>query len=116
MIVEDFPAFATLEPPWRDNEKNRSCIPAGRYTCQRVHSPRFGNTFEVTNVIDRAGILFHAGNIGADTEGCILLGLRFGMIDGEHAVKDSQKALKLFHERFKQDDNFLIRIIDAIRV
>ena len=67
--------LCTLENPWIDNEPYISCIPFGTYTCKRVDSPRFGNTFQIMEVADRSHILFHWGNYEKDTMGCVLLGI-----------------------------------------
>lgn len=80
VLVAPHPAGAfavTLELVWRMNEKRVSRIPAGRYVCKRVKSPKFGNTFEVTGVPGRGSILFHWGNATTDSLGCILLGHGF---------------------------------------
>lgn len=66
--------LGTLEPPWNENRANESCIPCGHYVCRRIESPKFGPTFEVTNVPERTEIIFHEGNTAKDTQGCILLG------------------------------------------
>lgn len=71
------PFVLTLERPWEDNKQEVSCIPAGRYRCRRIRSPRFGNTFEVCEVPGRTHVLFHAGNTLEDTHGCILVGEEF---------------------------------------
>lgn len=71
------PFVLTLERPWEDNKQEVSCIPAGRYRCRRIRSPRFGNTFEVCEVPGRMHVLFHAGNTLEDTHGCILVGEEF---------------------------------------
>lgn len=63
----------TIECPWLDNRRNESCIPVGSYICRRVKSPRFGETFEVTDVPGRSLIRFHRGNAVADSRGCPLL-------------------------------------------
>lgn len=73
----EVPFALTLELPWLDNEPRHSCIPTGQYICRRVRSPKFGNTFEVTNVPNRSAILFHKGNTTEDTEGCILVAEEF---------------------------------------
>ena len=78
-----------MEPPWRDNRRNRSCIPTGTYVVLPHVSPRFGRCLLVTDVPARSHILFHAGNVGGDVEkgyhththGCLLPGLRRGAID-----------------------------------
>ena len=90
------PFAVTLEDPWLDNKKEVSCIPAGEYVCARVTSPRFGNTFEVTNVPGRTHILFHAGNTNKDTRGCILLGTSYGYIGETPAILNSTAAMNRF--------------------
>ena len=72
LIDSDVPFTLTLEDPWLHNQQNVSCIPAGDYKCLPVKSPRFGSTWEITNVVDRTHILFHAGNTTDDTSGCVL--------------------------------------------
>ncbi len=77
-----------MEPPWRDNRRNVSCIPTGTYMVVLHVSPRFGRCLLVTGVPNRSHILFHAGNVGGDTEkglrththGCLLPGLRRGRL------------------------------------
>jgi len=70
----------TLEPHDEGNAPFVSSIPAQQYLCKRVVSPKFGETFEVTNVPNRSSILFHAGNAKGDTTGCVLLGEHFGKL------------------------------------
>lgn len=85
-MAVDGKVFFSLELPWRDNRRRRSCIPTGGYVCKLVRSPRFGQAFTVTGVPGRSAILIHPGNFGGDVEkgwqshveGCILLGLRRG--------------------------------------
>ena len=84
----------TMEPPWRDNTRNESCIPVGYYkVCQHV-SPRFGRCFIVLNVEHRSHILFHSGNVVRHTKGCILPGLRKGYLKGQRAVLSSRTAMR----------------------
>lgn len=64
----------TLELPWLNNARRISCIPEGDYTCKRHLSPKFGQTYHVTNVANRDAILIHHGNYNRDTLGCILVG------------------------------------------
>lgn len=71
------PFVLTLERPWADNEREVSCIPAGQYRCRRIRSPKFGNTYEITDVPNRSNVLFHSGNTLDDTHGCILVGEEF---------------------------------------
>lgn len=71
------PFALTMERPWMDNAQWISCIPAGRYRCQRVQSKKFGETFEIMDVIGRTHVLFHKGNKLEDTEGCVMVGEKF---------------------------------------
>jgi len=75
LLINDLYCCLTLEPPWRQNERNRSCIPPGRYQLIPHESSRFGNVWLVDDVPGRTGILIHAGNRVEDTDGCILPGI-----------------------------------------
>ena len=58
-----YPVCLTLEEEWKDNARGLSCIPAGSYKCNRVVTPKHGETFEVSGVPGgRTAILFHSGN------------------------------------------------------
>jgi hypothetical protein len=103
----------TLEPPDRENIPQISCIPSGRYVCRRVASPRFGLTFEITDVPGRSHILFHRGNVAADTSGCVLLGSRFGVLGRARGVLDSGTAFAAFMERCAGRDEFILVIDEA---
>lgn len=100
----------TLEPPSLDNRQFVSSIPAGEYHCQRTHSQRFGNTFEVRNVPGRSRILFHPGNTVEDTSGCVLLGRHFGSLQGRRAVLRSRDACRDFLHQFQGCESFWLHI------
>jgi hypothetical protein len=75
---DGMPFAVTAELTWLNNEVGVSCIPTGIYTCRRIISPRFGETFEIEEVPGRTHILFHKGNVpAADSKGCILVGEQF---------------------------------------
>lgn len=88
------------EPPWRNNERGFSCIPAGEYEAALADTPKHGKVYEV-KVAGRTAILFHAGNfVGdsrqkfkADSEGCLLPGRSVGSLAGQEAVTSSKDAL-----------------------
>jgi hypothetical protein len=103
----------SLEPPDRGNAPDVSCIPPGRYTCRRVDSPRFGRTFEITGVPERTHILFHQGNVAADTRGCVLLGSRFGRLGRERALLESSAAFAAFMDNLGENDEFDLAVREA---
>lgn len=94
----------TGELPERDNARGQSCIPTGIYQVQMRTSPRFGRCYEIKDVKDRSHILLHNGNFcGDDTlgfkthvDGCVLLGLSRGKLDGQSAVFSSRRARHQF--------------------
>jgi len=90
-----------------------SSIPVGSYTCKRIHSPKFGNVFEVMNVPGRTHILIHAANIADELHGCIALGLDVGVVYNKWAVVNSKDALKQFMDFFKDVDSFELEISNA---
>jgi len=99
MLDDQIPFCLTLERKWLDNRKGESCIPSGLYLCERVISPKFGETFEITNVPNRTQILFHKGNLINDSHGCVILGEQFEYINGKNAVLSSGKAFSEFIQR-----------------
>jgi len=61
-----------IEPPWRDNQRQISCIPEGRYQLTPRLSLRFGWHLLVNNVPGRSYILIHAFNHALrESRGCI---------------------------------------------
>ena len=104
----------TLEREWRNNERNISCIPRGKYVCKRIKSSKFGVTFEILNVPGRSHILFHTGNIEDDTHGCILTGKKIRMLKNKVAVLLSRIAFKRFIRLLNPDDYFELEVKDGI--
>lgn len=107
------PFAATLEPPWRDNKVNVSCIPVGLYRCERMQSHKFGMTFKVVGVKGRSDILFHKGNFEKDTQGCVLIGEEFDTIDGKAVITRSGKGYSEFMQRLDGEDEFALNIMWA---
>lgn len=105
--------FSSLEPPWRENKRDISCIPAGAYPCTRYKSKQFGETFLVKGVTGRDGILFHSGNVVSDTKGCICLGMNFEPWDGRWAITKSKDAMRQFMESLKGKDDFMLEIVNG---
>lgn len=100
----------TLELPWRDNQPQISCIPKGTYTCRRILSPTFGETYQVCDVPGRSGILFHAGNTAKDTHGCILLGAGYEITGDYYYIESSRAAMKSFRQMLSGIDEFQLEI------
>lgn len=88
--------FYTIEPPWLNNKRAKSCIPEGTYALEPLSasaSGKYRNVLKVANVEGRLGILMHAGNTVDDTTGCIIVGLKSGTLAGQPAVLQSRPAI-----------------------
>jgi len=99
--------FATLEPPWRHNLPNVSCIPAGDYSADFLKTSASGKYREVYHlqaVPKRGGILIHQGNTVNHTRGCIILGMRKGWLAGKRAVLNSRTAMEKLRTLMEKDD------------
>lgn len=101
--VDDF-TCKTGELPWRNNEKGKSCIPAGTYIAKIFQSPKFGKVYKLEGTEPRTFVLIHSGNFSgnvdkgkkSDVEGCILLGQKLGVINNQKVVQSSKWAVTHF--------------------
>lgn len=108
LVAEGFRAFI-LEPPWKDNKPNESCIPVGEYECHWHRSPKYGWVYLITGIPERSHILVHPGNIPRHTRGCLLPGSSVGKLSGFPAVLNSRTTTRhLFKHLGKQP--FLLEV------
>ena len=109
LAEEGRPFAVTLERPWENNARNVSCIPPGTYPMKRVKSPKFGNTFEITQVLNRSAILFHKGNTISDSQGCVLVAANFSTwTDGQLSVANSGAGYNEFMKRLEGVDEAVL--------
>jgi hypothetical protein len=101
----------TLELPDKNNQRNISCIPSGKYKCIRVISPKFGNCWQVQSVPNRSEILIHVGNTHKDILGCILLGSGIGYLNDNRAVLGSKNAVTEFMLKTKGVNEIDLEIV-----
>ena len=110
--------YSTLELPWKENQRNISCIPSGIYNTSIIESKKFGVKYLINNVYGRSEILIHSGNFAGDeslgyktdTSGCILLGKDFGFIDNQKAILSSREAVREFMA-YLNNQPFILNII-----
>jgi hypothetical protein len=94
--VDGEPICWSLEPPWRMNARNDSCIIPGAYLYKHYVSPKFERTcLQLHEVYGRDYVAVHPGNVRDDTKACILPGMYLGSLAGKHAVMRSNMALDL---------------------
>ena len=106
----------TLQPD--SNDLSKFHIPAGKYICKRFHGTKWPNTFEIvrsgTDGVDgHKYLLFHAGNVEADSEGCIILGSSVFKLKGFRAIANSGLTFKIFLDYTKNVNDFPLTIVDC---
>ncbi|MFK7997358.1 MAG: DUF5675 family protein [Granulosicoccus sp.] len=91
----------TLELPWRDNERDISCIPTGKYRALKRVSEKYKHSYHIKSpgkqeVNGRSFVLIHPGNYYTDIRGCILIGSDFVDLndDGYSDVTASKKSVR----------------------
>ena len=102
----------TLEPPWKDNQDDVSCIPPGTYAVEPFDSPDHPDTFQIMGVPDRDDILIHIGNVWGDTNGCILAGTGYGRVLGDDGITGSEKAICKLRDIIEYPTNICIQDVN----
>jgi len=111
----------TVEPPWRHNARGESCIPAGEYAMELRPSPLisrithddFTRGWEIGGVPKRDDILIHPGNFAdedGDTDGCVLVGRSYGVMDGKPGITASRATFKDLMTRLDEFNQWRIAI------
>jgi hypothetical protein len=112
----------TLELPWRDNQRQISCIPPGEYKVELRLSNKYGRIYWVRKVPDRTYILIHSGNYAGDKSkgfkthvmGCILLGKTHGFLGGQRAVLNSRLTVRKFMREMNYQP-FQLNILESFQ-
>lgn len=109
----------TMEPGTNDREFPR--VPTGFYALEPHSSQKewIGETWALVgeNVahfptlgVDRFAILIHPGNVDDDTLGCIIPGMRRGIVNNESAVVQSRVAMDLLREKISTHERAYLTI------
>jgi hypothetical protein len=98
LMYRNRPLCVTCEDPWKDNQRDISCIPEGKYACKPHDGMKFANVWRLMNVPNRSAILIHCGNTQKDTHGCILVGQSFTTFGDQQGIAGSQNAMKLLRD------------------
>ena len=107
----------TLEHAYPNDGSYVPKLPRGAtYTCVRgMHTLEHYNggkpfeTFEITNVPGRTGILFHPGNTNKDSDGCVCTGMTL-ISDKTWMIQRSQDAFSRFMSAMSGVDEFQLRV------
>lgn len=116
--------FYTVEPPYRDNQQNISCIPEGDYALIPHTSEKHGHTYKLVNMDlnvyttdtgngNRFDIIFHVGNTKSDTTGCICPGMNLGFVNEKWAVIRSRIAMDKLRGLWLREKPLRLQIING---
>lgn len=76
--------YPSLELPWKDNQVEISCIPAGVYRMTKHYAPTLKkNGYLLHDVPNRSEIMIHPANWFHELRGCMAPGLTHADIDGD---------------------------------
>lgn len=93
---------ATLEPPLTRDK--HPAIPTGTYPLHYTMSPRLKvMTPRLMEVPGRDGILIHAGNRIEDTDGCILVGMKWAYGESGFFLAQSRSAREIVYGMVRED-------------
>lgn len=100
----------TIELPWKNNEKNISCIPEGKYSVLVRCNKEFGWHLILTGVLDRDGILIHPANDALkELKGCIAPVTKITSVGcGSSSKRALQKLLEKVNEGLENGSVYLI--------
>lgn len=106
LVDGDFVAFSG-ELPWKNNENDISCIPEGRFECRWTWSGHFRRYMYEVKVPGRVGVRIHSANFMGEPhpprlkqlEGCVSLGEKIGVMEGQKAIFVSRPAIEKFEKR-----------------
>lgn len=109
---------ATLELPWRDNEHDKSCVPAGTYKIRRRWSDAHKRElFALVDVPHRSDCEIHVANLPEDLLGCVGLGESLGNVEKKnghtgYGILGSEIAIDRFMKLMQGRDEALLTILD----
>jgi len=116
VIIGGKPICVSLELPWLDNQRNISCIPAGKYRVDTQHeSPSKGECWLIEDVPNRDHCLFHTANRTRELKGCVAPGMKYGELKSEFAVLQSRAAMVTMNFAVKERFNNLL-VIDGFAI
>jgi hypothetical protein len=89
---------AGMELPWKENNKQVSCIPKGTYNCNK-RAKTVNIPYEhvlINNIPNRSGVCIHKANFVRQLKGCIAVGSKHVDIDSD-TIKDVTESGKTFN-------------------
>lgn len=102
------PVCTTCENPWRDNRRNLSCIPDGKYRVTKYSGTKYKDVWRINNVPNRSAILIHWGNTEIDSNGCVLMGNGYGNFNGLPGVINSKNTINMLRNMLPREFDLVV--------
>lgn len=104
---------STIELPWKENQKQISCIPEGRYQLKKRFSQRFKWHVHVIEVPSREFIIIHPANDALkELKGCIAPVLQHTSAGkGINSRFANERLKKLIFDAFEENEEVFLKII-----
>lgn len=104
----EHPKIFFIAPPWLDNKRDVSHIPAGYYNVIKHESKP--NVYRILNVPERSGIEIHTGNYAcpvmvgkelhqSESKGCFMTGFEYDL--KTPMIRKSVKAMEYLQDNIK---------------
>lgn len=105
----------TIELPWKENRRQVSCIPLGRYMLRRRYSARFQWHLQLMNVPQRDLILLHSANDSErELRGCIApVRKLMGIGKGEASRRALQQVKALVYPVLERGESVYLNVVQA---
>lgn len=103
---------SSIELPWLNNKRQKSCIPEGRYELTKRYSEKYKEHLLVKDVPGRDLILFHPANIAkSELKGCIApVSILLSEGVGLNSKKAMNKLLDTLEPAFERKETVFITI------
>ena len=106
-----------MERQWAENINKISCIPPGTYECVKrdrwKRSDKWGYTYQVQDVPDRTGILFHPAIWPSQLEGCISMGQYMMDYKDRMGIMQSSSTFEKMIKKLRGVLRFVLTIIEV---
>lgn len=107
----------TMELPWKNNDRNVSCIPEATYVCIReAYTEKHPYPhFRIMDVPGRSGILIHKITYVKDLRGCVGVGQAFADLNKDGVLDIVRSTIALQELYDDMPDAFNLTIIEKAK-